>query len=199
MPPPLLPGFTDFIEQVLALQEAEAAAAAARAREEAQRSASAAISIGSSIAGVLLLAAALFGVHRWQSRRAALLASEREARASTQKKQDDEAKAAPVRAAVQREEATGVCSFYFVHRSFVLQPREQPSLPVFQELRKQKGAIRRVTIPVEAAYRGDCARKYLAVSHRWLSPDHPDEDGTQMQAVQAYLLKHPDVEWVWFE
>ena len=56
---PLLPGFTDFTEQALALQEAEAAAAAARAKAEARAEVQNA-TVGSSIFGVLLLLSLVF-------------------------------------------------------------------------------------------------------------------------------------------
>jgi hypothetical protein len=39
----------------------------------------------------------------------------------------------------------------------------------------------------------------LFVSHRWEEPGRPDVNGVQLEAIKAYLEKHPEIEWVWFD
>ena len=50
----------------------------------------------------------------------------------------------------------------------------------------------------EGAIAGELRQAYLAVSHRWETPQEPDTHGEQQKAIQRYLIEHPD-EWVWFD
>ena len=106
--------------------------------------------------------------------------------------------AAPARSRRDEEEAAGVCSFWFVRAAHV---RACPSvtLPTFQELRKQDGALCQMTIGRSEAYGGALTREYCTVSHRWLDAAEPDRSGDQLRAVQAYLACHPEVKFVWYE
>ena len=57
-------------------------------------------------------------------------------------------------------------------------------MPWCQEL-ERRGKLRPVLISRDAAYRGEYSGgKYLVISHRWMKPDAPDEDGEQTKALK---------------
>ena len=43
------------------------------------------------------------------------------------------------------------------------------------------------------------SKHVLAVSHRWQSATQPDTTGEQLRHVQEYLLRHPEIHYVWFD
>ena len=71
-------------------------------------------------------------------------------------------------------------------------------LPVFQELLR-RGQVTRLPVSAKGAIAGELRQAYLAVSHRWETPQEPDTHGEQQKAIQRYLIEHPEIEWVWFD
>ena len=90
--------------------------------------------------------------------------------------------------------------FYFLPAEYVGKvPEKQKSLPRMQTLR-DAGILKKKKIPLVDAFRGKgIIKNILFVSHRWEEPDQPDVDGEQLSAIKAYLEKHPEIEWVWFD
>eukprot|EP00900_Chrysochromulina_parva_P014567 jgi/Chrpa1/23110/Chrysochromulina_OHIO_Genome00005157-RA len=88
--------------------------------------------------------------------------------------------------------------FYFVPARVVLDCQTR-SLPPMQELR-DVGHLEKITIRLIDAFNGEgIIKEILFVSHRWEEPGRPDVNGVQLQAIKAYLEKHPDIKWVWFD
>lgn len=69
------------------------------------------------------------------------------------------------------------------------------------QLQKRGDALEKVDIPKQAVIQGQLAQdgSRLAVSHRWMDPIEPDEDGKQTEAIRTYLTEHPEVNLVWFD
>lgn len=109
-----------------------------------------------------------------------------------------EAAAAAERERCQRETAAGECRFWFVSAEW-LRTSDDVSLPAFQELRERSGVLSQRTIQRSRAFRGEYTGRYLAVSHRWMSPSEPDADGAQLAAVREHVREHPEIEWVWYD
>jgi len=89
-------------------------------------------------------------------------------------------------------------SFYFIPAERV-RKCDTKSLPRMQTLRKD-GHLTKIEIPLASAFRGGgIMANILFVSHRWEEPHQPDVKGEQLKAIKAYLEKHPEIEWVWFD
>ena len=99
--------------------------------------------------------------------------------------------------------------FYFLPAKYVRETNgpenvrngneKPPSLPRMQTLR-DAGILQKMKIPLKNAFRGEgIIKKILFVSHRWEEPHQPDVNGDQLKAIKAYLEKHPEIEWVWFD
>jgi len=71
-------------------------------------------------------------------------------------------------------------------------------LPPLQKL-YSTGAVRFLRISKLACLRHLYAQHLLAVSHRWEAAAEPDPDGTQLRAVQEYLLHNPEIRYVWYD
>jgi hypothetical protein len=104
--------------------------------------------------------------------------------------------------------------FWFMPAQIVLECRTR-SLPPMQTLRAV-GHLEKKRIPLSDAFNqaagneaqgidfGDGIdvfkiKDILFVSHRWEEPGRPDVNGVQLEAIKAYLEKHPEIEWVWFD
>jgi len=98
--------------------------------------------------------------------------------------------------AVKEQEKKGVVSFWFVKRSFIL---NSEVVPIFQQM--PQNALEKVDISKQAVINGELAHDgtHLAVSHRWLDPREPDEDGAQTEAIRNYLEDHEEIQLVWFD
>ena len=89
-------------------------------------------------------------------------------------------------------------SFYFIPAKWV-RACSTTSLPRMQTLRKD-GHLEKRSVPLASAFRGEGIIKHiLFVSHRWETPNQPDVNGEQLNAIKKYLEAHPDIEWVWFD
>lgn len=87
--------------------------------------------------------------------------------------------------------------FYFVPSAEVLTCEE--SLPRMQTLRSRNKLVK-LTIDLAMAFHGEgIIKKILFISHRWEEKWAPDVHGKQLEAIQKYLLAHPEIEFVWFE
>ena len=77
-------------------------------------------------------------------------------------------------------------------------------LPFFQELRDSFIAdepLVKVSLDYADVVKGTHIETTLAVSHRWMQPDHPDPDGEQLKALKGFL-NSPDgkkIERVWID
>jgi len=95
-------------------------------------------------------------------------------------------------------------SFYFIRADWVRVSCSHKSLPRMQTLLKD-GHLTKKKIPLASAFRepafcgGSIMASILFVSHRWEEQSQPDVDGEQLKAIKAYLEKHPDIKWVWFD
>ena len=93
------------------------------------------------------------------------------------------------------------CVFWFASRRHILESTDK-SLPSFQELKARNGFLHQHTITRTGAFKATYTSSFLAVSHRWLGvgkSSPPDEDGTQLEAIRAFLCDNPAVQWVWFD
>ena len=70
---------------------------------------------------------------------------------------------------------------------------------MFQELRQKEGWIEQKPITQVGAFTGSYRHEYLAVSHRWESPEEPDTQNIQLQTVREYLIKNQQVKFVWYD
>lgn len=146
------------------------------------------VPITSAILSLVLLFVE-FTVHKFKEAKAETPA-ERKLREEVEKKQQDEQK-------------RGTCRFWFVHaehvRAWTPTPGET-SLPSFQKLQLRGWLVSR-EISLSDACRGSLVRDYLAVSHRWFAPQHPDEGGQQMQIIKAHLERPENmgIQYVWYE
>jgi hypothetical protein len=89
--------------------------------------------------------------------------------------------------------------FYFLKAKYVREECAEKSLPRMQTLR-HAGKLKKMKIPLVDAFRGEgIIKNILFVSHRWEEPEQPDVYGEQLKAIDEYLDKHRDIEWVWFD
>jgi hypothetical protein len=89
--------------------------------------------------------------------------------------------------------------FYFLPAKYIRELCAEKSLPRMQTLR-DAGRLEKMKIPLIDAFRGEgIIKEILFVSHRWEEPYQPDVNGEQLKAIKAYLQKHPDIKWVWFD
>jgi hypothetical protein len=92
--------------------------------------------------------------------------------------------------------------FYFLSAEDVrecFKTAEDGKLPRMQTLKKA-GKLTKMKIPLIDAFRGEgIIKNILFVSHRWEEPEQPDVYGEQLKAIDEYLDKHRDIEWVWFD
>ena len=120
-----------------------------------------------------------------------------------QNEDSDEALAEKAQAeqSVKDEERGDMCSFWFVSADFVRGYTGGATLPRFQELRDEAGALIRVPVPFMDAFLGKFNEKgeYCVVSHRWMEPGEPDADGTQFRVIREHLLSHPKIKYLWFD
>ena len=74
------------------------------------------------------------------------------------------------------------------------------TLERMQELKKA-GWLVEHKLSFGSACRGDYAKEFLAISHRWEDKTAPDEEGKQFSAVREFLNSHEGsaIKWVWFE
>ncbi|KOO30476.1 trafficking protein particle complex 8 [Chrysochromulina tobinii] len=88
--------------------------------------------------------------------------------------------------------------FYFIPAQAVRDCKTR-SLPPMQALR-DVGHLKLIKISLVEAFSGlGVINSILFVSHRWEEPGRPDVNGVQLKAIQAFLEKHDEIEWVWFD
>eukprot|EP00900_Chrysochromulina_parva_P018416 jgi/Chrpa1/26576/Chrysochromulina_OHIO_Genome00013222-RA len=88
--------------------------------------------------------------------------------------------------------------FYFIPAQHVRDCKTR-SLPYMQALH-EVGHLDVIQIRLVDAFNREGVIKYiLFVSHRWEEPGRPDVDGVQLEAIKAYLEKHPEIKWIWFD
>ena len=88
--------------------------------------------------------------------------------------------------------------FYFIPAQDV-RDRKTRSLPPMQELRDYYHLEKKQIRLVDAFNGLGVINNILFVSHRWEESGRPDVNGVQLQAIQAFLEKHDEIEWVWFD
>ena len=88
--------------------------------------------------------------------------------------------------------------FYFVPAQDV-RDRKTRSLPPMQVLRDFYH-LEKINIRLVEAFNGlGVINNILFVSHRWEESGRPDVNGVQLRAIQTFLEKHDEIEWVWFD
>jgi len=98
-------------------------------------------------------------------------------------------------------EGPSSCTFWFLNVAFLLSYNGK-ILPFFQEIRRRfPSALEKVTITYAEVVKGTYIKGTLAISHRWMTPDNPDPDGVQLDAIKTFL-KNPaakDITRVWID
>jgi hypothetical protein len=88
--------------------------------------------------------------------------------------------------------------FYFLPRATVLGASSK-QLGRMQELRDSLQLVK-LAIDLNEAFQGKgLIENILFVSHRWEASSTPDETGAQLEALQAHLMAHPEIQYVWFD
>uniref|UniRef100_A0A7S1A343 Heterokaryon incompatibility domain-containing protein n=1 Tax=Noctiluca scintillans TaxID=2966 RepID=A0A7S1A343_NOCSC len=82
---------------------------------------------------------------------------------------------------------------FLVPRAWFLQ-KDEPKLLPHQEM---KDALEVVNFTVEDVVKGK--GDVIVVSHRWGEKHHPDPDGEQLRAIQAFLEANPGFRFVWID
>jgi hypothetical protein len=86
---------------------------------------------------------------------------------------------------LKAENEAGECSFYFVSADFIRKHPSNRPVPKFQRLKKIKGALIKMTLNFEALLCGQYSNSpdFCVVSHRWMTPENPDEDLAQVPGL----------------
>ena len=101
--------------------------------------------------------------------------------------------------ACEAEAKEKACSFWWVSAD-ALRECEDKTLPRFQELRKRApGFLVKHKITRRDSVQSSYTQSFLTISHRWHAHAHPDSTGSQLKAIQTYLIAHGNIKWVWFE
>ena len=97
---------------------------------------------------------------------------------------------------------TEQCDFYFI-RADKLREASAAELPRMLRLQEMMAAhgdwVVKKSISFEQACLGAYTKEYLAVSHRWESPEQPDVSGAQLATLQRYLRAHTGIKFVWYD
>jgi len=94
------------------------------------------------------------------------------------------------------------CDFFFVRAAKLREASdaEFPRMVTLQEMRSRfPDWIERRTIDFDSVVKGEYRDRYLAVSHRWEDPEHPDLANEQLTALKSYLVEHSEVEYVFYD
>jgi hypothetical protein len=70
-----------------------------------------------------------------------------------------------------------------------------PEKAAAEKLAEEKAAAEKATNGIRTVQ----IKNILFVSHRWEEFGRPDVNGVQLQAIQEYLITHPEIKWVWFD
>ena len=105
------------------------------------------------------------------------------------------------RQASKLAEASLDVPFWFVDADRI-RKSDYVTLPRMQELRAD-GWLVHHRWSFDKACRGEYAKEFLAISHRWEDKNAPDEGGVQFSAVRTFLGDTENggsaIKWVWFE
>jgi hypothetical protein len=89
-------------------------------------------------------------------------------------------------------------TFYFLSRVAVLSATSK-QLRRMQELRDSK-LLEKMAVDLNEAFQGKgLVQNVLFVSHRWEDAATPDETGAQLAALQAHMMAHLEIQYVWFD
>ena len=106
------------------------------------------------------------------------------------------------RGAQQAAEEGRTCTFVFVDAARLRESTEVdlPLLLQLQELEERHPDwIVRVTISFATVCTSNLSSEYLAVSHRWDNPGHPDPNGVQLRELRKFLEDHKHIKFVWYD
>jgi len=87
--------------------------------------------------------------------------------------------------------------FWFVGREDFLALAEERPMPRHQTL-KQQGLLSRILLS-EADVVSGAARRFGAVSHRWIKEWHTDPDAVKLRKIKEILRENPGVTHVWLD
>ena len=102
----------------------------------------------------------------------------------------------------QAAEEGRACPFIFVDATRLRESTETdlPRLLRLQELEKlHPDWVIRTTVSFAAVCTSELSDEYLAVSHRWDSPQHPDPNGVQLAELRRFLFDHQHIKYVWYD
>ena len=104
---------------------------------------------------------------------------------------------------VQQLAGDGVsCTFTFLIADKIRHSTSSPGpLPRLQDLeRDHPDWLETRELSLEKVCRGEYVEEYVAVSHRWDTPEAPDPSGEQMSALRNFLLEErPQARWVFYD
>ena len=107
--------------------------------------------------------------------------------------------AAPSAAPSAAPAASEGCRFFFVSAAW-LRSYTGRTVPHFQTLqREHAGVLSARVVTLDEARTRALVGNVCTVSHRWMAQHNPDEDGTQLRALQAHLESQRQIEWVWYD
>ena len=91
------------------------------------------------------------------------------------------------------------CEFWFVLADKLRECKEE-TLPSHQEFRRTKPDwIVKKKISLLGACKGEYTSEYMAISHRWETPEKSDSTGEQLQAICGLLGTRTSVKFVWLD
>lgn len=89
------------------------------------------------------------------------------------------------------------CPFWFLNAERI--KASSGPLPRHQQLRKQKGWLRDHRIGIHECMSLVFINYLAAISYVWQTPEHPDPDGEQADALRKWLRMNPAIAWVWVD
>ena len=93
--------------------------------------------------------------------------------------------------------SAGTVNYYFLTAESVM-TWTGSQLPIYSHA-KSAGMLVRLPIRRLDVCIGLYEQEYLAVSHRWNSPEEPDENGEQLCLIKAHLKKNQHIKYVFYD
>lgn len=75
----------------------------------------------------------------------------------------------------------------------------QLGLPNHQVIRSCSSLLVPQEIVLSEGFRGKYEKKFLIISHRWITPSSPDPEAAQLEIIIKYLQENPNIEYVWYD
>ena len=158
------------------------------------------IVVGVVGAGIVILLGMVVLLMLWGRRDARAHSSTKPATAAEPEPTDAELEAVGLSLAdIKRYEKGAECSFWFVKADKIRDWHGAPPGSL-QTLRKDRSDwLERQVIRFVDGYRGKYRDRILVVSHRWETPEAPDDKGDQWAAIRKHVIEDTRIELVWFD